>query len=640
MLQPNWFRRWSRYWRRWGNDASAGATGTCSIAGAGIYIDIASGNNNIENCECNTNNIGNMCSNIGGIGGYSPTAARGGGAAVGGGGGAFFGNGGTGICLITGGGITINSATNNSITSCVCNNNNLGNLDYDIGGTSVAGLGNGGGGGAAVGGGGGDNAGGANTGGIGTVTLIGGGIFVNNAQNNTINSCTCSTNNINNFDYNIGGTGAVGTVGSSGGGGAAVGGGAGGFDEPGGLGTCSIVGSGILINNASTGNNINGCECNNNNNNNFCINKGGAGAATSGGTPGGGGAGVGGGGGGYGYTGGTGSCFITGGGIFIYNASTNNSINGSLCNNNNTSNLCTNTGGPGGTGGGGAGAGVGGGGGGGTVNAGGAATCYTFGGGICFDGSSNGNSIDDSICITNNTGNLSGNSNVGNGYNGSVSTGGIGICYTDGAGIELGAASCNIVNACELTANALSGVQLGSGYAQADNTLVDNVIMDCAINGAASCGSISTVNGIVTYGSSSPVNLIQNNMVKYCTQAYSATTNSNDIFASNVAKTNLNPYSSNITYTAIGGSLNYAGVNLTVPVNLLQLIAQPATAITLVYSLGWNPASTYLAVGASNGSYDLKAYSWNGTSLSLTQSVNYLADVYSVAWNLMEHLWL
>ena len=65
---------------------------------------------------------------------------------------------------------------------------------------------------------------------------------------------------------------------------------------------------------------------------------------------------------------------------------------------------------------------------------------------------------------------------------------------------SLGTASCNMVNACDLTANALSGVQLGSGYTQADNTLTDNVIQDCAVNGAASCGAISTFNGIVTYG--------------------------------------------------------------------------------------------------------------------------------------------
>ena len=52
-------------------------------------------------------------------------------------------------------------------------------------------------------------------------------------------------------------------------------------------------------------------------------------------------------------------------------------------------------------------------------------------------------------------------------------------------------------------------------------------------------------------------------MVKYCNLGYSATTNSNDIVAYNMAKTNLSPYYSNITYTTIGSALNSVGINLT-----------------------------------------------------------------------------
>ena len=47
---------------------SAGQAGICSVAGAGIFLDGASANNNIENCECDNNNTGQFCYNFGGQG--------------------------------------------------------------------------------------------------------------------------------------------------------------------------------------------------------------------------------------------------------------------------------------------------------------------------------------------------------------------------------------------------------------------------------------------------------------------------------------------------------------------------------------------------------------------------------------------
>ena len=59
-------------------------------------------------------------------------------------------------------------------------------------------------------------------------------------------------------------------------------------------------------------------------------------------------------------------------------------------------------------------------------------------------------------------------------------------------------------------------------------------------------------------------------------------------------------------------------------------LTQSVYALKNVNSVAWNPQGTYLAVGSNTGSYDLNVYAFNGTSLSLTQSVN-IASVNTVA---------
>ena len=188
-----------------------------------------------------------------------------------------------------------------------------------------------------------------------------------------------------------------------------------------------------------------------------------------------------------------------------------------------------------------------------------------------------------------------------------------------------------MVTSCDLTANVLSGIQLGSGYTTQDNSLADNVVLDCAVNGDATCGSNAIYNGIVTYGTSAATNIIQNNFVKYCQLGYSATTQSTDIFASNMAKTNFASYSSNITYTSIGSAFNYAGVNLTTPVgNLVQRFSQNNN--NSVFGLAWLPDTPILAVSTANGSNDLNVYSYDGSTLTNIQTVN-INGAYGMAWN-------
>ena len=337
----------------------------------------------------------------------------------------------------------------------------------------------------------------------------------------------------------------------------------------GGIGTCYLLSAGIFIN-SSTKNNLNGCICTNNNGTNFCSNRGGNagnGTGTTTNLNGGGGAGVGGGGGGYNTPNtATGICYIAGGGIYLFNVSTGNSISGCSCNNNNLSNLSTNTGGTGGTvsagSPGGAGAGVGGGGGG--YYPGAPGICYTFGCGILFDASSDGNSIDGCICITNNTGNLSANSNVGNGYAGTTA-GGIGICYTDGAGVTLGASSCNSINACDLTANVTCGIQLGSTFSTSVNTLTDNVITNCDIDATLDCTVSPLLNGAVSYATTS-TNIFNNIIAIDCLIGFVAQAGTLDKFARNTAYKNTTQYSSTITNTAsISGAPSSPGVNITIP---------------------------------------------------------------------------
>ena len=123
-----------------GNTGGIGATNaTCGIYYAGIFLN-NSFNNNMQACECNNNNAGNMCYNTGGTGG-SAYYNTGGGAGVGGGGASNSANGASATCLTTGGGIYIYGqfSTDNIINGCTCNTNNTGNFANNTGGGSGSG---------------------------------------------------------------------------------------------------------------------------------------------------------------------------------------------------------------------------------------------------------------------------------------------------------------------------------------------------------------------------------------------------------------------------------------------------------------------------------------------------------------------
>ena len=226
-----------------------------------------------------------------------------------------------------------------------------------------------------------------------------------------------------------------------------------------------------------------------------------------------------------------------------------------------------------------------------------------------------------------------------------------------------------MVNACGLTANALSGIQLGSVNV-ANTTIFNNLILNCAVNGASTCGLISTFNGINTYAVYVPGNLFQNNTVMYCTQAYFRTSGSNDTFASNMARASITPYSSNITYASVGSAASINGINLTITglLNIVQgvnnfpclsldwnpqepFLAEVNSNYIGIYSysgseliladsispskaqvVAWNQDGTYLVVGTDTGTNDLNVYSWNGTSLTLVQTLP-IPNVISLAWH-------
>jgi hypothetical protein len=355
-------------------------------------------------------------------------------------------------------------------------------------------------------------------------------------MNNAIASCECTNNNVSNLSNNSGGKGANGNNGGGGGGSGAGGSGGSGGLAAGAVGTCYTQGGGIYINGAS--NNLVGCLCVNNNMDNLCSNTGGAGGSGSG-NNGGAGADVGGGGASNSAAGGNGLCYTEGGGIYING--NDSSVNGVEANNNNTGNLCSNV--------------VHGVGNGGSVGAhsGGVGTCYTVGGGIYLF--NNGNSIDSCIGISNNIDNLLSNA---------PSAGG--TPYTDGAGIYLGPASCNIVNACDLTANVTCGIQLGSPITASYNTLAENMVINCGVNGTTDCTPSTVLNGIVSYATTY-TNIIENNFVKDCLVGYIAQSGTVDKFMQNTAYKNIpTQYSSTITNTvSISGISTKPGVNVTIP---------------------------------------------------------------------------
>ena len=192
--------------------------------------------------------------------------------------------------------------------------------------------------------------------------------------------------------------------------------------------------------------------------------------------------------------------------------------------------------------------------------------------------------------MLNNGGNLQNNSSVGNGGSVNQGSGGIGTCYTDAAGIYLGAASYNMVNACDLTVNTTCGVQLGSPYATTDNTLNDNMITHCTINGAINCVTIPTTNGIFSF-TSTGTNIIQSNIVKDCSMGLQAATNTNDIFALNNLFNNVTPLGSNILQQ---------GENIIMPATA-AVISSPG-----VYVLYGNLLSA--AINTSDVTLDLNGY--------------------------------
>ena len=168
--------------------------------------------------------------------------------------------------------------------------------------------------------------------------------------------------------------------------------------------------------------------------------------------------------------------------------------------------------------------------------------------------------------------------------------GGAGICYTDAAGVFLGAASFNMVNACDLTVNTTCGVQIGSPYATADNTLNDNMITHCTISGAINCVTIPTTNGIFSY-TSTGTNIVQSNIVKDCTIGLQAVNNTQDIFALNNLFNNM---------TQLGSNILQQGENVIMPATIAA-INSPG-----VYVLYGNLISA--AINTSNVVLDLNGY--------------------------------
>jgi parallel beta-helix repeat protein len=536
-----------------------------ALKGGGIYMT-TSEYNSITNCRCEHNNGDNLCSNTGGNG-YDN---NGGGAGVGGGGGSNV-VGSDGTCYTQGGGVYIETTcNNNTVTGCTCSNNNSGNLAFNTGGNGGKYViyNSGGGGGAGIGGGGGSV---YAVGGDGTCYTQGGGVYVETAcNNNTVTGCTCSGNNTGNLASNTGGNGS-----SYDGGGAGVGGGGGsGRGGGGGGGTCYTQGGGVYVETTCNNNIITGCTCSDNNTGNLSSNTGG-----NGNIYGGGGAGVGGGGGSGYAVGGDGTCYTQGGGVYVETTCNNNIVTGCTCSDNNTGNLASNTGGncyDDGVfvGGGGAGVGGGGGGGGGVGGGGGGnGTCYTQGGGIFIDTASTRNDINSCECTTNNTDNLYKNTGgtgfnpgeqVGDGGAGDSGAGGIGICYTDGAGIFLGSASCNVVNGCDMVENYTCGIQLGSPFDAGDNTLAENLVMDCSVKGSLDCVQSTSLDGIVSYATTG-TNVFENNVVRYCNRGFVQTAAAVDTFLRNTAYKNGTPYANISNVVAFTNPPVTAADNIIIP---------------------------------------------------------------------------
>ena len=184
---------------------------------------------------------------------------------------------------------------------------------------------------------------------------------------------------------------------------------------------------------------------------------------------------------------------------------------------------------------------------------------------------SNNNSIGNCQCNANSTDNLltntGGYGSSGSGKavgNGGIGTGGyapVGTCYTDGAGIYLDAASYNVVNACELTANWTCGVIVGK---YSDYTLTDNLVTNCLV-AASDFTRSTTLNGIVSYAQTT-INYFENNTVKNCLLGFVAAVITADKFFRNTAYNNATQYSASITNAvSMSGTSTLPGVNVTIP---------------------------------------------------------------------------
>jgi len=123
-----------------------------------------------------------------------------------------------------------------------------------------------------------------------------------------------------------------------------------------------------------------------------------------------------------------------------------------------------------------------------------------------------------------------------------------------------------MVNACDLTANVTCGIQLGSPYSTSYNTLTKNLIMNCFVNGTVDCTISTSLNGIVSYATTT-TNIFQNNTVQNCTIGfYVTTTGTPNKFLQNTAYSNTTQYSAGITNTAsVTGFSTLPGVNVTIP---------------------------------------------------------------------------
>ena len=104
---------------------ASGGDGTCSINSGGIFIDTTSDGNNINSCNCSTDNADNLAGNQGGAGGSSGGQA---GESIGNGGANVSATpGGIGIGTLQGAGIYLD-ANCNTVNGCDC----IGNVNWGI----------------------------------------------------------------------------------------------------------------------------------------------------------------------------------------------------------------------------------------------------------------------------------------------------------------------------------------------------------------------------------------------------------------------------------------------------------------------------------------------------------------------------